>query len=347
MVLVFSAIIFLAALYYTLSPLKSAREAWLEGENPGNVRLEALEARKKIFLKALKDIEFEHASGKINESDYSDLRDHYRREVSGVLGEIEGAGDGIQGESAEAYHPDNDPPKDPGIIEGPLDQDEPDELDEDYDEDDDDEDYEEFAAHVKTGQEKREIRLIMDRKGAFLALAGISLALVGILFFANSSKRTGNNNPQPAAGYGAAPAAVTPPTDTGLKQLIEYVRKNPWNVMALSTLGGYYLDHDQPMKALGLLKRAEQNNPENSSVLHQLGMLYREVGDVDLAVEKLEKAHELAPDDLEPTLHLGQIYLNEKNNSARALKLFREVQAKDPDGDLGKAARVEIKKLGG
>ena len=69
MVMAFSAVIFLAALFYTLSPLRSGRAAWLERENPADERMSALEAEKKIYLKALKDIEFEHATGKINDGD--------------------------------------------------------------------------------------------------------------------------------------------------------------------------------------------------------------------------------------------------------------------------------------
>ncbi|GBE13988.1 MAG TPA: tetratricopeptide repeat protein [Proteobacteria bacterium] len=348
MVMAFTAVIFLAALYYTLSPLREGKTAWLDRENPADKHLSALETQKRIYLKALKDIEFEHATGKINDGDYTDLRGHYRREVSGILEEIEGLGDGNMGKPAEIDHVDDDPPPDDsGGIENSGGPDQIDDFDDDYDEGPEDEDEEEYFAPIKTGNREREIRLIWNRKGVILSLAGISLALVGFLFFSGSSKRAGNTNPPASAGYGNTPAAVTPPTETGLKQLIEYVQKNPWNVMALSTLGGYYMDHDKPMKALGLFERAEQNSPENISVLDQLGLLYRKIGDVDRAVEKLEKAHKIAPDNPEPTLHLGQIYLNEKNDSAKALILFREVLAKDPDGDMGKAAAVEIKKLGG
>jgi len=58
MVLAFSAIIFLGALYYTLSPLRTGKATWLERKNPADERLNALETNKRIFLKALKDIAF-------------------------------------------------------------------------------------------------------------------------------------------------------------------------------------------------------------------------------------------------------------------------------------------------
>lgn len=345
MVMAFSAVIFLAALFYTLSPLRSGRAAWLERENPADERMSALEAEKKIYLKALKDIEFEHATGKINDGDYTELRDHYRREVSGILGKIENMEDGNSDEPADAHHMDDEPPDDSGEIELPVDPEEANDFDDDYDEDRTEE--EPYSAVEETGNREREIRLFWERKGVVLSLAGVSLAIVGFLFFFNSSRRAGNINPQTSPGYDSKQTAGTPPTEIGLEQLIEYVRKNPWNVMALSTLGGYYLDNGQPMKALGLFERAEQNSPKNSSVLYQLGLVYKELGDVDRAVEKLEMARKIAPDNLESTLRLGQIYLNDKKDSAKALKLFREVLAKDPDGDLGKTAGVEIKKLGG
>ncbi|WP_457575060.1 hypothetical protein [Desulfolithobacter sp.] len=62
--------------FFGLSPLLRARETWLGITDPGEER-RTLEAEKESYLRAMKDIEFEHASSKINDQDYQELRRHY------------------------------------------------------------------------------------------------------------------------------------------------------------------------------------------------------------------------------------------------------------------------------
>ncbi len=61
---------------YSLSPLLRPEEQWITGVDTG-ARRRALEAEKKSSLRAMKDVEFEHASNKINDEDYASLRRHY------------------------------------------------------------------------------------------------------------------------------------------------------------------------------------------------------------------------------------------------------------------------------
>jgi len=79
----------LGALAYILAPLREQRYAWTTNQMPRNRELARLEQEKRMYLKALKDIEFELASGKVNEGDYMDLEKHYRSEISRVLAEID------------------------------------------------------------------------------------------------------------------------------------------------------------------------------------------------------------------------------------------------------------------
>ncbi len=82
-------IVGLAALFYTLEPLMHERFAWVEEESELEEEIRVLEAEKKIYLKALKDIDFEHASEKINLDDYEDLKVHYRTKVAYLMDSIE------------------------------------------------------------------------------------------------------------------------------------------------------------------------------------------------------------------------------------------------------------------
>jgi len=89
MVKIIFGVIFAGALYYVLTPLLGRRVGWVDAEDPDDERMRELELQKKINLKALKDIEFELASGKINDEDYQELREHYSRKVSRIMGLIE------------------------------------------------------------------------------------------------------------------------------------------------------------------------------------------------------------------------------------------------------------------
>ena len=98
-------IVGLAALLYTLEPLVHEKLVWVEEESELDEEILELEAEKKLYLKALKDIDFEFASMKINRPDYEDLRDHYRAIVAGLMEDLEI----VRAENDENYNGDEDP----------------------------------------------------------------------------------------------------------------------------------------------------------------------------------------------------------------------------------------------
>jgi hypothetical protein len=80
---------FIAALGYILAPLFQGRMQWFQEADPIEKRRNALDREKRIYLKALKDIEFEHASNKMSVADYQGLRAHYQQKASEVMAEID------------------------------------------------------------------------------------------------------------------------------------------------------------------------------------------------------------------------------------------------------------------
>lgn len=65
-----------ATTFYCVLPLLGARATWLELVDK-NADRNALEAEKKSYLRAIKDIEFEYASNKITEQDFETLKNDY------------------------------------------------------------------------------------------------------------------------------------------------------------------------------------------------------------------------------------------------------------------------------
>jgi tetratricopeptide (TPR) repeat protein len=65
---------------------------------------------------------------------------------------------------------------------------------------------------------------------------------------------------------------------------------------------------DNPMKGILMLRRLNEENPENVSVLTQLGRLAIRTGQIDKAIERLEKAIQLEPENLQANCLLANAY---------------------------------------
>ncbi len=89
MVTIIGTVIFLTALCYTLLPLMEKKEAWILPKDAVAAHRESLVRDKAIYLRALQDINFEHASSKINTDDYNELKSHYRQKASSIIEAIE------------------------------------------------------------------------------------------------------------------------------------------------------------------------------------------------------------------------------------------------------------------
>lgn len=84
-------LIFLVAgmLVYSFCPLF---EPWRPLTGTGGNdrrRIAALEMEKTGFLKAIKDVEFERATGKLSDADYEDLRTFYTRKAAEAMTTLE------------------------------------------------------------------------------------------------------------------------------------------------------------------------------------------------------------------------------------------------------------------
>jgi ribosomal protein L40E len=60
--------------------------------------------RKREALRALKDLEFEHSVGKIDDADFSELVAHYRGEAKAILREMDGELEPYRGRAEELAH---------------------------------------------------------------------------------------------------------------------------------------------------------------------------------------------------------------------------------------------------
>ncbi|UCG39114.1 MAG: tetratricopeptide repeat protein [bacterium] len=377
MVKVIFALVSLGALYYVLIPLIGRRVAWVERERPEDERLRDLRTQKRISLRALKDIEFELASGKISEADHRELREHYLKRASRVMAQLEA----LEAEGPSAPRTEEDDAEahagetlsrhgkkgeggleeelegegeqvDPGAL--PHDGDDG-EVEDDWDEeeedwDDSDEDWDEEEDDTREGRSASEdgVRVqdldghpVRGVRGPVIAVLALAFALgTGVAFF-EMGKRSAQLAPE-------APVASLPGADAeqaGLEHLVKYVQENPWNVTSHLILGEYYLETGDVQLALTHFMNAEEYAPADGRVLGNLGKAYRSLGNPDLAMEKFQAASRAEPGSPIHLYQMGLVLGFDKGDRRQARKLFERVLAMDPDDRLRAEVMEQMEKL--
>jgi len=353
-------IITMGVLYAVVSPLFTRRVAWIEaGEEDGEWRNE-LEMEKNMNLRALNDIKFEFASGKINREDYVELRDHYRLKVAETFSELEVVDREETGSQLpEPYtHEDerksekaakDDKEFQESAEEGASRYDEEEDMD---DQEYDDRDYDDLDYDDRYHVPER------DFKKPFMIVTGLLVMLVtGLITFTmgKQSTKQGNNQVrqnvdivQPVEKVAGTGEGVSGPASSivGLDHAINYLQENPWNVQAHLIVGEYFLDAENTSEAMKHYQNAAQYEPDSVRVLNHLGSTYHKMGEAERAIEKLNAALVADPKDLESLYHLGLIYGYDKGNKEKAAEYFQQILSSDPEEPLAAAVKEELVKLG-
>ena len=110
----------------------------------------------------------------------------------------------------------------------------------------------------------------------------------------------------------------------------QILRAQPGNVDALYLLGEIASRSGRHERAIELIGRAIAANGSVAQFHHELGAALRATGDLAGAERSLTRALELAPDDLQSMIHLGDIQLTLGNPQA-AEQTFRELHRRAPD----------------
>jgi tetratricopeptide (TPR) repeat protein len=132
--------------------------------------------------------------------------------------------------------------------------------------------------------------------------------------------------------------------DASIEQMKKVIEIDPMDAHALNYLGYTYLDLNRNMEeAEKLILRANEIKPDDGYIIDSLGWLYYKKGDVDKALEKLEKAVALVPYDPVILEHLGDVYLalGERQKAMEMFKRSLEHSKSEDNTDL----EAKIKEL--
>jgi tetratricopeptide (TPR) repeat protein len=356
MVTTISLVLFLAAVYYTLAPLMSQWVPWMEPEESDDEYRKSLQTDKLIYLKALKDIDFERASHKINIEDYEDLKSHYKLKLSQILEELEelrnknqetaandeeasAAVDVLEHEDDEEYEDDGDE----------YDDDEYEEDEDEYDNDEYEEDDDEYDEEYDENSGKS------FKNRLFIGFVGSVLCALLIMTVINFGKKKGVGKGQiQAGGYeqyeevqakGPGSGQQAASKEDTIVELTQYLEKNPSDVEAFIKLGDIYYDDNRIQEAIEIFSKAEKIAPNNLHIQTDLGALYSKTNQIDLAIKSYEAALIISPSYLDTHFYLGQLFRYNKGDNQKALKHFEKILASNPNKKLRDAATREINQI--
>lgn len=126
------------------------------------------------------------------------------------------------------------------------------------------------------------------------------------------------------------------------KQLRRIIELKPDYAHAYNALGYSLADRNLRLpEALQLIEKAHELAPDDAFIMDSLGWVHFRLGDLKLAREHLQRAYDARP-DAEVAVHLAEVlWASGEQDSAR--KLLREVRAKEPTNPLLKSTLTRLK----
>jgi tetratricopeptide (TPR) repeat protein len=126
------------------------------------------------------------------------------------------------------------------------------------------------------------------------------------------------------------------------KQLRRIIELKPDYAHAYNALGYSLADRNLRLpEALQLIEKARELAPDDAFILDSLGWVHFRMGDLKLAREQLQRAYDARP-DAEVAVHLAEVLWTSGDQDG-ARKLLREVRAKEPTNPLLKSTVTRLK----
>lgn len=174
-----------------------------------------------------------------------------------------------------------------------------------------------------------------------LLLIGVALIvglLVGILV-SKGGKRT------ESAPQVTAPQAPAVNYQQNIQMLEGVVASDPKNRNAWVELGNNYFDSNQPMKAVEAYGKALELNPADPNVLTDQGVMFRQLGWFDKAIDNFEKAAKIDPSHLQGLYNLGIVYRYDLGNFPKAIEAWERYLQASPAGPAADKVRGEVEMM--
>lgn len=188
-------------------------------------------------------------------------------------------------------------------------------------------------------------------------MAGICLLVglvLGYLFRGSesASAKTASSGTAQAAPMGSAAGGMRQmPTLDQMKQmadkeaapLLDKLKTDPHNSSLLNQIGTIYKLTHQFKPAEEYYQRAIQADPKNVGARTDLASCLYYEGDVDGALKQLEQSLQYSPEDASTLFNLGMIRWQAKSDAGGAISAWQELLKSNPN--LADGRRAEVEKL--
>jgi cytochrome c-type biogenesis protein CcmH/NrfG len=146
------------------------------------------------------------------------------------------------------------------------------------------------------------------------------------------------------------PQAMPPAGDPGhvarIASLQAVVARDPKNVQAWVQLGNDYFDTRQPQKAVEAYGRALELKPDDPDVMTDQGVMYRDLGQFEKAVQNFEQANRIDPKHVQSLFNLGVVHAHDLGQPKKAEEAWRKVIELAPQSPQAIQARQALQQLG-
>lgn len=187
-------------------------------------------------------------------------------------------------------------------------------------------------------------------------LIGLAIGLVVGVFIGYQAGAS--SAPAPAAMGGmppqmpGAPAQMPPQMQGGdaqlqarIASLQSVVARDPKNVQAWIQLGNDYFDTRQAQKAIEAYGRALELKPNDPDVLTDQGVMYRDLGQFDKAVQNFQKANQADAKHVQSLFNLGVVYAHDLNQPKKAEEAWTKVVQLAPQSPQAQQAQQALQQL--
>lgn len=127
-----------------------------------------------------------------------------------------------------------------------------------------------------------------------------------------------------------APAAALTPEQKHIAHLEQAVASGKGTEAQWISLGNAYFDTQQPAKAIHAYTQALAINPANANVLTDLGIMYRENGQLQEALKSFGKAIQYDPRHEHARFNMGVVLLFDLRRGGDAKKVWQELLLLNP-----------------
>ncbi len=180
----------------------------------------------------------------------------------------------------------------------------------------------------------------MKNEALFIGLAffvGIFIGAIGMHLKYKKSESTVS-----ASNVSQSGTAVPLNFDQNIKMLKELVIKEPQNRNAWVQLGNAYFDTNRFLEAIESYDKALELDSNDPNVLTDQGVMYRQLGWFDKALENFNKANSVAPNHAQSLYNAYIVYRHDLNDFAGAKKTALRYLAIFPNGPASAQLKADL-----